>query len=335
MSEERIQLGHGGGGLLGREFIEREIISRFGGGALDGLPDGARLAAPAAELVFSADSFVVTPPEFPGGSIGSLAVHGTVNDLAVSGARPLYLSLALILEEGLSLALLRRVLDDVLAASRRCGVQVVTGDTKVVPTGQCDGLYINTAGIGEMLPGFRIDPNNASPGDAVLVSGPLGDHGMAILATREGIELADSLRSDSAPVHRLVAAIGELAPQVRFMRDPTRGGAAATLTELVQGRPVGIILEEEAIPRSPGARSVAEALGFDLLHVASEGRLFLVCSDAAAGPILDRWRGMTEGAEACVMGRVSSDAGQVILRTIVGGERLVDVPQGELLPRIC
>ncbi|MBN1770927.1 MAG: hydrogenase expression/formation protein HypE [Deltaproteobacteria bacterium] len=335
MDDERIQLGHGGGGRLSRELVDREILPRFGDGPLRGLPDAARLPTLTGPIVFTTDSFVVQPLRFPGGNIGHLAVHGTVNDLAVSGARPRWLSLALILEEGLPRAVFREVLDAVRDAAAACDVQVVTGDTKVVPRGQCDGMYVNTAGIGEALPGLELDPAGLRPGDELLVSGPLGDHGMAVMAAREGIAIAGGPVSDTAPVHRLVEALGDLSPAVRFMRDPTRGGAAAVLNELVGGRPVGIQLEEAALPFSPSARAVAEALGLDLLHVASEGRVLLVCAPDAAAGILERWRARPEGRAATRLGRVTPEAGRVVLRTAVGGRRLVDVPQGELLPRIC
>jgi hydrogenase expression/formation protein HypE len=253
----------------------------------------------------------------------------------VAGGWPRWLSLALILEEGLPRAILAEVLDAVREAATSCGVDVVTGDTKVVPRGQCDGMYVNTAGIGEALPDLDLDPAHLKPGDVILASGPLGDHGMAVMAAREGIAIAGGPVSDTAPVHRLVRALGDLSPAVRFMRDPTRGGAAAVLNEMVGGRAVGIELEETALPFSPGARAVAEALGIDLLHVASEGRVLLACAPEVAAGILERWRARPEGRGATRLGRVTTEAGRVVMRTAVGGRRLVDVPQGELLPRIC
>lgn len=333
--QDVVLLAHGGGGQLSRELIDREIVSRFGEGPLAGLPDGAVLPAADGAIVFSTDSFVVSPLEFPGGNIGHLAVHGTVNDVAACGGLPLWLSLALIIEEGLPLATLRRVLDAVKSAADECGVTVVTGDTKVVARGQCDGLYVNTAGVGMLLDGFRLSPSALCEGDQVLVSGPLGDHGMAVLAARKGIDIEHGPRSDTGPVHRLVQAAQAFAQGVRFMRDPTRGGTAAVLNEIVEGLPVGIVLDETAIPLSIGARAVAELLGLDPLHVASEGRLLLVCSEDVAGPIQAAWRALDEGRGATCIGTVSADAGRVILETCTGGRRLVDVPRGELLPRIC
>jgi hydrogenase expression/formation protein HypE len=336
--EATILLAHGAGGRLTRELIEEEILPRFGDGPLRTLPDGASLPAPAGRVVFTTDSFVVQPIEFPGGNIGHLAVHGTVNDLAVCGATPRWLSLSLILEEGLPLSVLRRILDSVRDASRDGGVTVATGDTKVVARGECDGIYINTAGIGEPLAGFDLGTDGLAAGDAVLVSGTLADHGMAVLTKRHGLNLVNGPASDTAPVHRLVLAIQPHAPDVHFMRDPTRGGLAAVLNELVAGGRLGVLIEEEALPLSSATRAVAELLGLDPLHVASEGRLVLVCAPEAANPILDAWRSMPEGRNAAAVGRVEGGeglCGRVVMRTVTGGRRLVDVPRGELLPRIC
>ncbi len=334
--DELVQMGHGGGGGLGRRLIEQEIVARFGVEALQGLPDAATLRPATASILFTTDSHVVQPLEFPGGSIGDLAVHGTVNDLAVSGGTPRWLSLGLILAEGLPLATLRRVLDAVRDAALACEVRIVTGDTKVVARGECDGIYINTAGIAEALPGFRLSAGAIQAGDAVLVSGPLGDHGMAVMAARGGIHIG-GLVSDTGPVHRLVAAAHAVAAaEVRFMRDPTRGGLAAVANELVGGRAWGIRLDEVAIPVSAPTRAVAEMLGMDLLGVACEGRVVMVCAETAADAVLDAWRSLPEGAGAARIGRIVADhPGRVVLHTLAGGTRLVDVPMGELLPRIC
>lgn len=331
---KRILLAHGGGGRLSRQLIDREIVSRFGGGALDGLPDAATLEV-TGPLVFSTDSFVVQPTEFPGGNIGHLAVHGTVNDLAVAGGRPRWLSLGLILEEGLEVSLLRRVLDSLAEAADDCQVKVVTGDTKVVRRGQCDGIYINTAGIGEVLGGFNLHASSLRPGDAVLVSGPLGDHGMAVMAAREALVSSGSPQSDTGPVHRLVAAAQPSAKHVRFMRDPTRGGLAAVLGEMVEDRGVGIEIDESALPFSAPACALAEMLGLELLHVASEGRVVLICDPCAADAIVAAWRSMPEGQGTTIIGRVTETLGRVIMRTAIGSRRLIDLPQGEILPRIC
>jgi hydrogenase expression/formation protein HypE len=331
----RITLAHGGGGLASRELVRDLILPRFGAAALRGLPDAATLACPGGPLVFSTDGFVVQPLEFPGGNIGHLAVHGTVNDLAVAGGRPLWLSLAMILEEGLPLDVLERVLDAVAEAAGACGVEVVTGDTKVVRRGQCDGVYLTTAGVGVALPGLALDPARMQPGDRVLASGTLGDHGVAVLCAREGIEGAQGVWSDTAPVHRLVEAAAEFGTGLRFMRDPTRGGLASTLTEAVVGQAVGVALVEECLPFAPGTRALAELLGLDLLHAPSEGRVVAVCSADCAADVLAAWRALPEGRGAADIGAIDASAGRVVLGTTAGGRRLVDVPRGELLPRIC
>ena len=330
-----IQLAHGGGGARARALVRDEIAARFGPGPLDGLPDAARVPCGGGDLLFTTDGYVVHPPEFPGGNIGSLAVHGTVNDLAVCGGRPRWLSLGLILEEGLPLDLLRRVLDAARAAADACGVVVATGDTKVVGRGQCDRLYLTTAGIGEPLPGFRLGPSFIRPGDAILVSGTLGDHGLAVLAAREGVALRAGPVSDSAPVHRLVEAAVPHAAAVRFMRDPTRGGVAAVLNEIVAEQPFGVVLREQDLPFAPATRAAADLLGIDPLDAACEGRVLMVCEAAAADAILAAWQRLPEGRGSRFIGAIVSDAGRVTLETVMGGRRLVDMPQGEVLPRIC
>ena len=334
-ADKVIQLAHGGGGRLTRELIESEIVPRFGNGPLHGLPDGATLPSPGERLVFTTDSFVVQPLEFPGGNIGDLAVHGTVNDLAVCGGEPQWLSLALIIEEGLPFAVLGRVLDSIRAAADACGVTVATGDTKVVARGQGDGLYINTAGIGRALSEFALSPAKIREGDCVLVSGTLADHGMAVLAARQNIDFVNGPKSDTAPVHRLVSAVRDLGASIRFMRDPTRGGAASVLNEIVEESELGILLKERELPLAPATRAVAEMLGIDPLHVASEGRMILICASEEVPEILKRWRALPEGVGAMRLGTVSRDKGRVVLETLAGGRRLVDVPRGELLPRIC
>ena len=323
---------------MARELIDTEIVSRFGDGPLQGLPDAATLPKMDAAPVFTTDSFVVKPFEFPGGDIGDLAVHGTVNDLAVAGAKPLWLSLALILEEGLPLEALRRVLDSLKNAAANCGVKVVTGDTKVVARGQADGIYINTAGIGCAYPDFHFDPASMKDGDRIIVSGPVGDHGAAVLTAREGINLKNGPASDSAPVHRLVEACREFGSEIRFMRDPTRGGLASVLNELVEGRNLDIVLDEESLPVSEGTHAVVEILGLDILQLASEGRAMLVCGPAVCERILEKWRGLKEGEGAVAIGvarGAKGESGRVALATLAGGERIVGNPRGELLPRIC
>jgi len=333
---DKILIAHGGGGLLSAQLIRTEILPRFGNDALNSLPDAAALNLDGGKILFSTDSFVVQPLEFPGGNIGDLAVYGTVNDLAVAGGRPRYLSLGLILEEGLPLPLLRRVLDSVKKAIDLCAVQIVTGDIKVVGPGQADGIYINTAGIGAAIPGFNLDLARISPGDKVLVSGTLAEHGAAVLTVRENINFSSTLKSDSAPVHRLVQALQPEADAVKFMRDPTRGGVAAVLNEIVAGRGFGITINEAALPVTPEVRAVADLLGLEILHLASEGRVLAVCAEAAAGTVLSAWRQRPEGAGARIIGEITaSDPGLVVLVTAIGGKRLMAPPHGELLPRIC
>ncbi len=334
-TDEVIQLAHGGGGRLTRELIEKEIVPRFGNGPLRGLPDGATLDSPGPRLVFTTDSFVVQPLEFPGGNIGDLAVHGTVNDLSVCGGEPKWLSLALIIEEGLPFPVLRRILDSVRAAADTCQVTVATGDTKVVARGQGDGLYINTAGIGLALTEFKLGSERIKEGDCVLVSGTLADHGMAVLSARQNMELVNGPQSDTGTVQRLVMAVKDFGSAVRFMRDPTRGGAATVLNEMVEGRELGILLKEHELPLAPATRAVAEMLGIDPLHVASEGRMILICDKEVAMDILKRWRALPEGSGAMSLGTVIREKGRVVMETVTGGRRLVDVPRGELLPRIC
>jgi len=333
--EDTIQLAHGGGGRLSRDLIQSEIVARFGKGPLAGLPDAATLPWDTKKIIFTTDSFVVQPLEFPGGNIGDLAVHGTVNDIAVSGGLPKWLSMGLILEEGLPVSTLRRILDSVKAAADACGVTIATGDTKVVGRGQCDGLFINTSGIGESLDGFHLGPELVSVGDDVIVSGGLADHGFAVLAARHNISIGSNLKTDSAPVHRLVQSVQNLAGGIRFMRDPTRGGLASVLAEIVDGRKTGINLLEAELPFSTGARALSEILGIDPLHVASEGRVVIICSPDVSAALLEKWNGMHEGAGARRIGKVTNDKGRVTIKTVAGGQRIVDVPRGELLPRIC
>ncbi len=331
----KIVLAHGGGGRLSHDLIKTEILSRFGKGPLRTLPDAAVVEVSGSGIVFSTDSFVVQPLFFPGGNIGHLAVHGTINDIAVAGGNPRYISLALILEEGFDSALLGAVLDSIKSAAEECGVQVVTGDTKVVSRGQCDGMYINTAGIGEKTERFDPDASKIAPGDILITSGTLGCHGMAVMTAREGMNLHNGPVSDTGPVHRLVASIEEFGRNVKFMRDPTRGGLASVLHEIVENRPVDVVVRQKDIPFSPAAQAVSEMLGIDLLHVASEGRVLVFCAPDAAEKIRDTWRKLPEGKDSQVIGVVNEGRGRVVMETVAGGRRLIDMPEGELLPRIC
>ncbi len=335
MTKELIQLAHGGGGGLSQKLVQDEILPRFGSGPLEGLPDAATLPGGAGEVVFSTDSFVVSPIEFPGGDIGELAVYGTVNDISVAGGEPRWLSLGLILEEGLPFAVFRKILDSVKKAAERCAVKIVTGDTKVVHKGQCDGIYINTAGIGVKYGEFDLSRSRISPGDAVVVSGSVGDHGIAVLTSRENLKFENGPVSDSAPVDRLVKALRSFGGAVKFMRDPTRGGIAAVLNEITTGMYFGIELDERRIPFSGPAKAAAEILGLDLLNSPSEGRVVLVCEASAAEGIASVWKALPEGRGAAVCGAVAGGKGKVVINTMSGGRRLVAMPSGEMLPRIC
>ncbi|MCP4181376.1 MAG: hydrogenase expression/formation protein HypE [bacterium] len=332
---DKIQIAHGSGGKLSSQLIDNEIVSRFGEGPLKGLPDAAMLKGFKNNIIFSTDSYVVHPIEFPGGNIGNLAVHGTVNDVSVAGGKPKWLSLGIILEEGLPIITLQKILDTIKQSAEECSVKIVTGDTKVVAKGQCDGIYINTAGIGEAIDGFNLDKNLIKENDCIIVSGNIGDHGMAVLSAREGINIKNGPLSDTGSVHRLVQNIQSYAENIKFMRDPTRGGVASVLNEIVSNTEIGAILDSSKIPVAPGTNSISEILGIDILSVACEGRMLLICSKSVSNNILTEWRKFPEGKDAAVIGKINNDKGRVTLSTVTGGTRLIDVPMGELLPRIC
>jgi hydrogenase expression/formation protein HypE len=332
-----IVLGHGGGGKLSSELVEHLFLPAFRNTALAGLGDAALLQLPSGRLAFSTDSFVVRPLFFPGGSIGDLAVNGTVNDLAVSGARPLYLGAGFILEEGFPLAHLARIVDCMAAAARNAGVAIVTGDTKVVEKGHGDGCYINTAGIGARIDGADVAVSLARPGDSILISGFIGDHGMAIMSVREGLEFETAIQSDCAPLHEMTAAIFQtVGAAVHAMRDPTRGGLASTLNEIAQASAVGIAIDETTVPVRPEVQSACELLGLDPIYVANEGKLVAIVESAAAQAVLEIMRRHPKGRDAAIVGRVTSDhGGLVVARTALGANRVVPVQIGEQLPRIC
>ncbi len=335
MNSDRIQLAHGGGGRLSRTLIESVIVPRFGKGPLKGLPDSASLEAPSSELLFATDSFVVQPLFFPGGDIGQLAVHGTVNDIAVAGGRPLWLSLAFILEEGLPICVLEQALDSIRKAADDASVEIATGDTKVVAHGQCDQIYINTSGLGVRLPGLYPSANAIREGDAIIVSGNIGDHGMAVLAAREDLRLENGPISDTGPVHRLVAAAAENTGSVHFMRDPTRGGVATVLHEAARDAQLDFVLDESSLPLSPRTSAAAELLGLDPLNSPCEGRLILICADEVSRNIICKWQNLPEGQQCRRIGSVRKGSGRVTLETLAGGRRIVTPPSGEMLPRIC
>ena len=332
----RILLGHGSGGGLSAQLLERVFLPALGNPILDRLEDQAILEVDAGRLAFTTDSFVVTPLFFPGGDIGSLAVHGTVNDLAMSGARPVHLAAAFILEEGLAMEELQRVVASMAAAARAAGVAVVAGDTKVVGRGSADRLFITTTGLGIVPAGVTLGADRVRPGDAVLVSGTLGDHGVAIMAARQDLGLEGALESDSAPLHGLVAALLAACPSVHALRDPTRGGLAATLHEIAARAGTGIEIEEATLPVRDDVRGACEILGLDPVHVANEGKLVAFVPEADAGEALRALRAHPRGAQAARIGTVTSDhAGRVVVRTTIGGRRVLERAWGELLPRIC
>jgi hydrogenase expression/formation protein HypE len=322
---------------LTARLIENLILPAFRNPALELLDDQAVLALDGgARLAFTTDSYVITPIFFPGGDIGELAVNGTINDLAMGGARPLALSLAFILEEGLPLADLRRVVDSARDAAARAGVPIVTGDTKVVGRGSGDQVFVNTSGIGVVPAGFELSSARVRPGDAILVSGAIGDHGVAVLCCRQQLELGGELASDTAPLHDLVAAILRSCPDVHAMRDPTRGGLGAVLVEIASRRKVGIEVDEAAIPVHDGVRGACEILGLDPLLVANEGKLVAFVPEESAEKALSAMRAHPLGREAARVGRVTDEhPALVLLRTPVGGQRILDLPFAEPLPRIC
>jgi hydrogenase expression/formation protein HypE len=336
---DRILIAHGGGGQLTAELIAGVILPALGSPQAGGaLTDAACLPPTPNGLAFTTDSYVVQPLEFPGGDIGKLAVCGTVNDLAVCGAEPMALSLALVLEEGLQIAILRRVLQSAGAAARQAGVAVVTGDTKVVQRGKGDGVYINTSGVGRRLPQARLGLERLEAGDVVIASGTLGDHGLTVMSCREGLTFGTELVSDCAPLNGpCLALVRELGPALRFMRDMTRGGLAAVAAEVAAGSGHDIELREAAIPVRPAARSAAEMLGLDVLTVANEGKFLAVVAADAADAALRVLRKSPLGRDAAAIGTVGpgSKSPLVELLTEIGGRRVVQMPYGEELPRIC
>jgi hydrogenase expression/formation protein HypE len=331
-----VLLAHGGGGKLSQQLIGKMIVPEFSNDQLSRLHDGAVLELGGARLAFSTDGYVVKPIVFPGGSIGELAVNGTVNDLAMCGARPLYLSCALIIEEGFAMDGLWQVIRSMQAAAATAGVTLVTGDTKVVERGKGDGIFITTSGIGLILPGVIIDPGRARPGDRILLSGSIADHGIAIMSVREGLQFETTVRSDTAPLNGMVASILEACPGIHVMRDPTRGGVASVLNEIAAAASVGIRIEEDRIPVAEEVRGACELLGFDPLYVANEGKMIAFVPKEQADSVLRIMRAHPLGRDAADIGEVvAGHPGVVTMRTRVGGSRVVDMMSGEQLPRIC
>ncbi|WP_443056344.1 hydrogenase expression/formation protein HypE [Streptomyces sp. IBSBF 3136] len=331
-----VVMGHGGGGALSAELIEQVFAPAYGNPTLAALTDSAVLELGGARLAFSTDSYVVRPLFFPGGSLGDLAVNGTVNDLAMSGAVPTHLSVAFVLEEGVELAVVGRIARDVGAAARAAGVIVATGDTKVVESGHGDGVYVTTAGVGLVPDGVDIRPQRARPGDAVIVSGPIGLHGVAIMSVREGLEFGVEIASDTAPLAGLVAAMLAVTKDVHVLRDPTRGGLGTSLNEIARASGTGVRLRERALPVPDEVVNACGFLGLDPLYVANEGRLVAFVPPHEAEAVLAAMRAHPQGAGATLVGEcVEEHPGMVVVATGLGGTRVVDLPLGEQLPRIC
>lgn len=335
-AQDKVLLGHGSGGRLSAELLRKVFLPAFQNPALNCLNDQALVSVDGVRLAFTTDSFVVRPLFFPGGDIGSLAVYGTINDLAMGGAEPLFLSAAFILEEGLPLDTLHHVVASFSRAAQEAGVDVVTGDTKVVEKGKGDGLFINTSGIGRVPPGINLSADQARPGDRIILSGSIGEHGMAILSQREGLEFESPIASDCAPLHTLVAAMLAASPAIRCLRDPTRGGLSSALNEIAAQSRVGMVLEESAIPIQEAVRGACELLGLDPLYVANEGKLVAVVDAGQAERILSATRAHPLGKQAQIIGRITeANPGLVTMRTALGTTRIVDMLSGDQLPRIC
>ncbi|MFQ6613207.1 MAG: hydrogenase expression/formation protein HypE [Fidelibacterota bacterium] len=336
LDHDTIQLAHGAGGRLSAQLIETLFLPRFGNETLDRLEDQATLTLPPGKVSFSTDTYVVDPIFFPGGNIGELAINGTVNDISMNGAAPLYLSVGFVLEEGLPIETLHRVLLSMESAARKADVSIVTGDTKVVDKGSCDQLYINTSGIGVIPEGVNISASRCKPGDRILLSGSIADHGMAVLTSRKGLSFQSRVKSDTAALNGLVAAMLAVSRPIHAMRDPTRGGVATTLNEFAHSSGVGIELDGNALPVKPDVRGACEILGIDPLYVANEGKLVAVVPPEDAEAVLTAMRATETGREAVIVGKIVPEhPGIVTLSTGLGGQRIVDMPIGEQLPRIC
>jgi len=332
--EDKILLAHGSGGKLSHDLIE-SFLPDLTNPILNKLDDSAVFEA-SGRLAFTTDSYTVNPIFFPGGDIGKLAVCGTVNDLSMSGARPLYLSLSFIIEEGLLVADLKKVLTSIRKAASEAGVTIVTGDTKVVNQGNADKLFINTAGVGTVPEGVNISASNAKPGDKIIINGNIGDHGIAVLSQREGLNFKVPIPSDCAPLNRLVEAMLKASNNIHALRDPTRGGLATTLNDFAEQSNVGIIIEEDKIPVDKAVQAACELLGFDPLYVANEGKLVATVNPDEADAVLARMKRNKYGAGATIIGNVVADhPGLVVMKTSLGASRIIDMPVGELLPRIC
>jgi hydrogenase expression/formation protein HypE len=336
LDHKTIVLGHGSGGKLTHQLIQKMILPAFRNPALETQHDGAVLTINGGRIAFSADSYVVNPIFFPGGNIGDLAINGTVNDLAMCGAQPQYLSASFIIEEGLPMDDFWRILCSMKEAAEVAGVSLVTGDTKVIDRGKGDKIFINTSGIGLIPEGVNIDPKLAQPGDRIIVSGPIAAHGMAIMSVREGLEFETPIESDTAALNGLVRAILETSDGVHVLRDPTRGGVASVLNEIAEKSGNGMLVDETAIPVRSEVQGACEVLGLDPLYVANEGRLLVFVSSEKAGKVLAAMRAHALGLDSAIIGEVTADhGGLVVMRTRIGGSRIIDMLSGEQLPRIC
>lgn len=332
---DRILLAHGEGARLTRKLIRDVVLSQFDNEFLRPLGDAALLPSVGGQILMTTDGYVVSPLEFPGGDIGRLAVHGTINDLAVSGGEPVALTVALIIEEGFSWDRFERIVASIADAAERCGVPIVAGDTKVVPRGAADGLFITTSGVGRLRDGVDLGPHRVRSGDRILISGTIGDHGLAILSAREGFALGDNLRSDTAPLHELMASLFNAGIDVHFARDPTRGGVSAVLHELADATGLAAIIDERRLPISDAVRGASELLGLDPLYVANEGKVVLIVPAAAADRTLEHLRTHPLGRLAQDIGEVTASDRGVLIRATLGVLRPLDEPSGALLPRIC
>ena len=331
-----IVMGHGAGGKMMNDLIRHLFAAQFQNPVLGRLADAATLQVNGSRLAFTTDSFVVSPLFFPGGDIGELAVNGTINDLAAVGARPLYLSVGFILEEGLPMEVLGRISGSIARACARAGVQIAAGDTKVVNKGHGDGIYINTSGLGLIPDGVAISPDKAKPGDVVLVSGTMGDHGVAVMSVREGFKFQTEIKSDTAPLADMVQEMIKAAGEIHCLRDATRGGLAAVLNELAEASQVGIEFDETKVPVRAEVLAACELLGLDPLFIANEGKMVVIVPPESSDRVLAAMRESPSGREAAVIGHVAKEhPGMVLARTEIGGTRVVDLPAGELLPRIC
>lgn len=332
---DKILLGHGGGGRLSQQLISDMFLRYFDNPILNSLEDAAAVVLPPGRIAFTTDSYVVTPRFFPGGNIGKLAICGTVNDLAMRGAYPRFLSAGFIIEEGFSLSELEEIVRTMAQTATAAGVQIVTGDTKVVGKGAADGLFINTAGLGVIDEHVSISAANAQPGDKVIISGTIGDHGMTILSLREGLSFKANLESDCAPLNGLVSELLAFKQDLHVLRDPTRGGVASTLNEIAASSNAGIIIDETSLPLKPQVKASCELLGLDPLHLANEGKLIAVVAGNVAEQVLAVCQGHEYGKDARIIGEVTAETRRVALRTFIGSTRIIDISSGELLPRIC